>query len=81
MYSDTHLLAMMYAAELCYWHQQAVDKGLFTQDAGGSDAFCARLQGLQHLDNYLSAVTGPLKGQDWNTTRAEEIVKYFREDH
>ena len=81
VYSDTHLLAMMYAAELCFWHQQAVDKGMFSQDAGDSNALHARLQGLHHLDRYLGAVNGPLKGQDWTTSRAEEIAKYFREGH
>ena len=81
VYSDTHLLAMMYAAELCFWHQQAVDKGMFSQDAGDSNALHARLQGLHHLDRYLGAVNGPLKGQDWTTSRAEEIARYFREGH
>ncbi|KAK7100190.1 RAB7A-interacting MON1-CCZ1 complex subunit 1-like [Littorina saxatilis] len=84
VYSDTHLLAMMYAGEMCYWYQQAVDKKLFSPDTpgspgtGDSDAFNAKTQGLRYLDRYLSAVKGPLKGQDWNTSRAEEIVKFLQ---
>ncbi|KAL8617970.1 hypothetical protein ACOMHN_058054 [Nucella lapillus] len=78
VYSDTHLLAMMYAAELCYWHQQAADKGVFSPDTGeSSNLFCARKQGLRHLQSYLAAVNGPLKGQGWNASRAEEFVQYF----
>ncbi|XP_076462823.1 RAB7A-interacting MON1-CCZ1 complex subunit 1-like [Babylonia areolata] len=79
VYSDTHLLAMMYAAELCYWHQQAVDQGRFSPGSGEPSAFSARRQGLRHLQSYLAAVQGPLRGQGWNTDRAEEFVQYFRQ--
>lgn len=79
VYSDVHLLAMMYAAEMCYWYQQAMDKGCFTSGpVSEGRSFKARQKGLCYLENYLSTVRGPLKGQGWSTSRAEEIMQYLR---
>lgn len=78
VYSDTHLLAAIYAAELCYWHQQAADKGLFPQDKSSGSSFMAKEHGVKHLNNYLQAVRGPLKDHNWNTSRAEELLQYLQ---
>jgi hypothetical protein len=80
VYSDTHLLALMYAAEMCYWHQQAVNKGRFTSDSDPSVcSFNIRQKGLQYLEDYLTVVRGPLQGHGWDTSRAEQIKKYLSE--
>ncbi|XP_025111200.1 UPF0600 protein C5orf51 homolog isoform X2 [Pomacea canaliculata] len=76
IFSDTHLLAMIYAGEMCYWYSCAQERGLFHQD-DQHDSFTARHRGLKHLNSYLCAVKGPLKTLNWNAEKAEHYVSYL----
>lgn len=76
IFSDTHLLAMIYAGEMCYWYSCAQERGLFRQD-DQHDSFTARHRGLKHLNSYLCAVKGPLKTLNWNAEKAEHYVSYL----
>ncbi|XP_023932390.1 UPF0600 protein C5orf51 homolog [Lingula anatina] len=71
IFSDTHLLALMYAGEMCHWYAE------FSQNhtPNESDQFRAREIGQNALQLYINAVKGPLKGKGWNCDRAEELIK------
>uniref|UniRef100_G1PAB8 RAB7A interacting MON1-CCZ1 complex subunit 1 n=2 Tax=Myotis lucifugus TaxID=59463 RepID=G1PAB8_MYOLU len=89
IFSDIHLLAMMYSGEMCYWglkhcaDQQPENQGV---DAGVSGASCTthrepldfREVGEKILKKYVSVCEGPLKEQEWNTTNAKQILNFFQ---
>ncbi|XP_041360112.1 UPF0600 protein C5orf51 homolog [Gigantopelta aegis] len=70
IYTDTHLLALMYCGEMCYWYVQAVRDGLFDL----SPEFAVKDIGSRVLKSYIKAVQGPLKGAGWTCDRAEELL-------
>ncbi|XP_062456087.1 RAB7A-interacting MON1-CCZ1 complex subunit 1 isoform X2 [Rhea pennata] len=86
VFSDTHLLAMMYSGEMCYWGLkhcgERKQKSLETTDAASSRSQSASLAfrevGKNMLTKYVAACEGPLKGQGWNTTSAKQMLHYFR---
>lgn len=71
VYSDTHLLAMMYAGEMCYWY---CSKDL-PREVTLSDIKEIKTLGTNLLSLYVEAIKGPLSGQGWSTDRAEELLK------
>ncbi|NXV38358.1 CE051 protein, partial [Rissa tridactyla] len=94
VFSDTHLLAMMYSGEMCYWGLQHCGEGkqesLETIDSvSNSDLGCSlqsvsldfRETGKNLLTKYVAVCEGPLKGQGWNTTTAKQILCYFVKSH
>uniref|UniRef100_A0A8B9GE91 Chromosome 5 open reading frame 51 n=1 Tax=Amazona collaria TaxID=241587 RepID=A0A8B9GE91_9PSIT len=90
VFSDTHLLAMMYSGEMCYWGLQHCGEGkqesLETTDpVSNSDLGCRsksvwldfRETGKNMLQKYVAACEGPLKGQGWNTAAAKQMLCYL----
>ncbi|NXH19801.1 CE051 protein, partial [Bucco capensis] len=81
VFSDTHLLAMMYSGEMCFWglrHCGEVkqEKRLEKIDSiSNSDLGCRsqsvlldfRETGKNMLTKYVAVCEGPLKGHAWNT--------------
>ncbi|XP_063996140.1 RAB7A-interacting MON1-CCZ1 complex subunit 1 isoform X2 [Pogoniulus pusillus] len=94
VFSDTHLLAMMYSGEMCYWGLQhcgeAKQEGLETVGfVSDSDPGCGlqstsldfRETGKNMLKKYVAVCEGPLKGQGWNTTTAKQMLCCFVGSH
>ncbi|NXS53591.1 CE051 protein, partial [Brachypteracias leptosomus] len=88
VFSDTHLLAMMYSGEMCYWELQHCGEG--KQESPEmidsiSDLGCRsqnvsldfRETGKNMLTKYVAVCEGPLKGQGWNTTTAKQMLCHF----
>ncbi|XP_059158472.1 RAB7A-interacting MON1-CCZ1 complex subunit 1-like [Physella acuta] len=84
--SDTHLLALMYCGELCYWHTEAVNKGLFTTDQTtdekipeevkqGEDTLCASpIEPNQRLSPIDDNSVKANKGSDCECSDASSAV-------
>ncbi|NXX73487.1 CE051 protein, partial [Urocolius indicus] len=94
IFSDTHLLAMMYSGEMCYWglqhcgeeSQESLEMTSSISDGDPSYRSCSlsldfRETGKNMLTKYVSVCEGPLKGQGWNTTTAEQMLCYFMKSH
>lgn len=77
IFSDTHLLTMMYIGEMCFWAVKYEDSS-----ADGAEQKEDRLQfrdiGAQILNKYVLACEGPLQGQGWNTENAKEILSILQ---
>ncbi|NXK55299.1 CE051 protein, partial [Chauna torquata] len=94
IFSDTHLLAMMYSGEMCYWGLKHCGEGKqesleTAASVSNSDLGCRsqsasldfRELGKNMLTKYVAVCEGPLKGQGWNTTSAKQMLSYFRKSH
>ncbi|XP_031952390.1 UPF0600 protein C5orf51 homolog [Corvus moneduloides] len=94
IFSDTHLLAMMYSGEMCYWGLKHCGEGkqenlesidpVSTSDLGSrSQSISLDFQetGRNMLTKYVAVCEGPLKGQGWNTTTAKQMLRYFVKSH
>uniref|UniRef100_A0A8C0UA51 CE051 protein n=2 Tax=Cyanistes caeruleus TaxID=156563 RepID=A0A8C0UA51_CYACU len=94
IFSDTHLLAMMYSGEMCYWGLKHCGEGkqeslesidpLSNGDVGSrSQSISLDFQetGRNMLTKYVAVCEGPLKGQGWNTTTAKQMLHYFVKSH
>ncbi|NXC43607.1 CE051 protein, partial [Penelope pileata] len=94
VFSDTHLLAMVYSGEMCYWGLkhcgEGKQEGLEMMDAVSSSDLGCRSQGTPldfrelgkaMLMKYVAVCEGPLKGQGWNTTSAKQMLCYLRKSH
>lgn len=73
IYTDTHLLAMMYAGELCYWLRQLKVMHRLHPTPAVEDGKI----GIKYLQDYLKVVKGPLSVQGWSTERAEQLLEYL----
>ncbi|XP_036994415.2 RAB7A-interacting MON1-CCZ1 complex subunit 1 isoform X2 [Artibeus jamaicensis] len=89
IFSDIHLLAMMYSGEMCYWGlkhcagPQPGDQEVGTGVSGAShtthkEPLDFREVGEKILKKYVSVCEGPLKEQGWNTTNAKQILNFFQ---
>uniref|UniRef100_A0A663N5T6 Chromosome 5 open reading frame 51 n=2 Tax=Athene cunicularia TaxID=194338 RepID=A0A663N5T6_ATHCN len=90
IFSDTHLLAMMYSGEMCYWglrhggerKQESLET---VASVPSSDLDCRsqcvlldfRETGKNMLTKYVAVCEGPLKDQGWNTSTAKQMLCYF----
>ncbi|NXG20405.1 CE051 protein, partial [Grallaria varia] len=87
VFSDTHLLAMMYSGEMCYWGLKHCGEGkqesLESVDPVSNSDLGSRSQstsldfqetGKNMLTKYVAVCEGPLKGQGWNTTTAKQML-------
>lgn len=75
IYSDVHALSLMYAGEMCYWlvtYSKRWDRPL--------DMAHALPLGKRLLQDYISAVEGPLQGAGWNCTRARQLLAQLGEE-
>lgn len=90
IFSDIHLLAMMYSGEMCYWglkhcaDQQPENHEVDTGVSGASyttheETLDFREVGEKILKKYVSVCEGPLKEQEWNTTNAKQILNFFQQ--
>ncbi|KGL79423.1 UPF0600 protein C5orf51, partial [Tinamus guttatus] len=85
IFSDTHLLAMMYSGEMCYWGLKHCTEGrpgsLETADmAHGRQQSAApdfRGVGTKALETYVAACEGPLKGQGWKSASARQMLAFL----
>lgn len=73
LYTDTHVLALMYGGEMSLWYHKALEEKIFTEN--NTQPFNAHATALSLLRAYLEAVNGPLIGKGWATERAEEILE------
>ncbi|NWY03767.1 CE051 protein, partial [Nothoprocta ornata] len=75
VFSDTHLLAMMYSGEMCYWALKQC--GAAGGPGGQGPAAAApdyRAVGTKALATYVAACEGPLKGQGWKSASARHML-------
>jgi len=79
IFSDTHVLALMYAGELAYWHwkiqqqQQQQQHNSFSESPNRAQDILTRCK--YYLTRYIGTVKGPLQGQGWDTIKAEQYLK------
>ncbi|XP_062943949.1 RAB7A-interacting MON1-CCZ1 complex subunit 1 isoform X2 [Cynocephalus volans] len=89
IFSDIHLLAMMYSGEMCYWglkHCADQQPENHEVDMVVSEASCTthkepldfREVGEKILKKYVFVCEGPLKEQEWNTNNAKQILNFFQ---
>ena len=81
MYSDMHLLACMYAAELAYWRWQQL-RGVGAGTGAGSGEVASpsaaaeewRSQAEARCRRYVYVVETVMGGRGWETTRAKQLL-------
>ncbi|KAH0627913.1 hypothetical protein JD844_008481 [Phrynosoma platyrhinos] len=90
IYSDTHLLAMMYCGEMCYWglkycgeeKEQIQSTDLKSKGKPPSILYGPTLDfretGERMLQKYITVCEGPLRLHDWDTKNAKRILDYFQ---
>lgn len=71
------MLAMMYAGELCFWHNHVLKKRPSSTHTSKLDS---RVTGKDLLQKYVETVEGPLKDQGWNCDRAKELLEKLDHD-
>lgn len=82
IFSDTHLLGLMYAGELCYWHWKTLnlDKNSestrpeMATSGDTTSPLNSLAEGKRVLGRYIRTVRGPLKGMGWDTIKAEQYL-------
>lgn len=75
IYSDVHALSLMYAGEMCFWlvtYSKRWDRPL--------DMAHALPLGRRLLQDYISAVEGPLQDAGWNCSRARQLLTQLDEE-
>uniref|UniRef100_A0A3P8X9B7 CE051 n=1 Tax=Esox lucius TaxID=8010 RepID=A0A3P8X9B7_ESOLU len=77
IFSDTHLLTMMYIGEMCFWAVKYEDCSVDSTERK-EDRLHFRDIGTQILHKYVLACEGPLQGQGWNTENAKEILSILQ---
>lgn len=77
IFSDTHLLTMMYIGEMCFWAVKYEDCSADSTERK-EDSLQFRDIGTQILNKYVLACEGPLQGQGWNTENAKEILSILQ---
>ncbi|KAJ6669907.1 hypothetical protein lerEdw1_000456 [Lerista edwardsae] len=90
VFSDTHLLAMMYSGEMCYWGLNYFAEEKQQRQSADlqptSELHCSshnnildfRAIGERMLLKYVAVCEGPLSGHDWDTQNAKLILNYFK---
>lgn len=94
IFSDTHLLAMMYSGEMCYWGLkycgEEKQESLKVMDSTSVSDLSCRSQGAlvdfrelgkTMLTKYVTVCEGPLRDHGWNTTSAKQMLCYLKETH
>ena len=76
-YSDTHVIAMMYAGEMCYWYCK---HSTLSNTNPNGESFNASVVGRNMLTTYLNVIQGPLKGQGWQVDKARELLVALTQD-
>ncbi|XP_072570114.1 RAB7A-interacting MON1-CCZ1 complex subunit 1 [Paramormyrops kingsleyae] len=78
IFSDTHLLAMMYVGELCFWAVKYEDMDPEAPPERREERIHFRDVGTQVLHKYVLVCEGPLQGQGWSTDNAKEILSVLQ---
>ncbi|KAM4050534.1 RAB7A-interacting MON1-CCZ1 complex subunit 1 [Anomaloglossus baeobatrachus] len=83
IFSDVHVLALMYCGEMCYWAQRYCREAAQTSQRRedpetSSKGFHFREIGQKVLDTYVAVCEGPLRGQGWSTDNAKKILQYLK---
>lgn len=80
IFSDTHLLALMYAGEMCYWHWKLVnERNTDLSSAQGAERnFDSLAKGTKFLQRFVDVVMAKFQGKGWDCSRAEQILTEFR---
>ncbi|XP_044149544.1 UPF0600 protein C5orf51 homolog [Bufo gargarizans] len=82
IFSDIHVLALMYCGEMCYWAQRYC-RDMETASHQTSDpnpGLHFKDIGERVLDTYVGVCEGPLHGQGWSTDNAKKILQHLKED-
>ncbi|XP_063817572.1 RAB7A-interacting MON1-CCZ1 complex subunit 1 isoform X2 [Pseudophryne corroboree] len=85
IFSDIHVLALMYCGEMCFWALTYCMEVVQTSDAGPNSETCNKILNFKEvgehvLETYVDACEGPLRGQGWNTDNAKKILQSLRKD-
>ncbi|XP_073477876.1 RAB7A-interacting MON1-CCZ1 complex subunit 1 [Aquarana catesbeiana] len=79
IFSDVHVLALMYCGEMCFW---ALSYCSDIQPGSDSETHSKILNfkevGEKVLDTYVSVCEGPLSAQGWNTENAKKILEFLK---
>ncbi|XP_067026961.1 RAB7A-interacting MON1-CCZ1 complex subunit 1-like isoform X2 [Acropora muricata] len=80
VYSDTHLLALMYAGEMCYWHWK-VSQNACTDNSSLQNriktSFDSLANGTKFLQKFVNVVRTQVRGNGWDFSKAEKILAEF----
>lgn len=80
VYSDTHLLALMYAGEMCYWHWK-VRQNACTDTSSLQNliktGFDSLANGTKFLQKFVNVVRTQVRGNGWDFSKAEKILAEF----
>ncbi|RWS15690.1 UPF0600 protein C5orf51-like protein [Dinothrombium tinctorium] len=78
VYSDSHLLAMMYCGEMCYWYCKYADEwDLIDSEEGFKMIRELKELGNKYLKIYIESVEQFFKNVGWNCERAKEIIVFL----
>ncbi|XP_068107110.1 RAB7A-interacting MON1-CCZ1 complex subunit 1 [Hyperolius riggenbachi] len=79
IFSDVHVLALMYCGEMCFWALSYCSDVAAGSDCDAHNKILNfREVGEKVLDTYVSVCEGPLSGQGWNTDNAKRMLEYLR---
>ena len=76
IYSDTHVLNLMYTGEMCYWYLENIKQH---GRSNSEDSVSLATKGKAALQTYIRLTEGPLKSCGWSTDRAKQLLNtpYF----
>ncbi|XP_053556406.1 RAB7A-interacting MON1-CCZ1 complex subunit 1 [Bombina bombina] len=84
IFSDVHVLALMYCGEMCYWmlkycsdKEQSTDDGPHKECCNTSQFNLQDFKGTgeKALETYIYVCEGPLSGHGWSTENAKNILQ------
>uniref|UniRef100_A0A8C5N169 RAB7A interacting MON1-CCZ1 complex subunit 1 n=1 Tax=Leptobrachium leishanense TaxID=445787 RepID=A0A8C5N169_9ANUR len=84
IFSDIHVLALMYCGEMCYWalkycrDAQPINDGSERGDCLQDKSPSFQEVGEHALETYVSVCEGPLANQGWNTEKAKDLLQYLK---
>ncbi|XP_063312934.1 RAB7A-interacting MON1-CCZ1 complex subunit 1 [Pelobates fuscus] len=84
IFSDTHVLALMYCGEMCYWglkycsDSQSSNTGPENGDRSQDKLVAFKDIGENVLETYISVCEGPLISQGWKTEKAKTILQFLK---
>ena len=67
IFSDTHMLALVYCGEMCVWCVRLCGEEDCVKDK--------RQKGMESLSLYTDLINGPLKGKGWTIEKAMEFTE------
>ncbi|XP_075040193.1 RAB7A-interacting MON1-CCZ1 complex subunit 1 [Mixophyes fleayi] len=85
IFSDIHVLALMYCGEMCSWAVMYCTEVVQTSEIGPNSETRNKILNFREvgenvLETYVGVCEGPLSGQGWNTDNAKKILQYLKKD-